>query len=72
MMKWLKHGSGGLRLGTQNFDFKTGEMRYEKARWRCQPFFKWFDLWVGAYVDPKERLLYVCYLPCCGFKIGWF
>jgi hypothetical protein len=28
-----------------------------KLRWR------WYDLWVGAYWDRKERALYVCPLP---------
>lgn len=26
--------------------------------------FAWFDLWVGAYIDVKNRTLYVCPLPC--------
>jgi hypothetical protein len=26
--------------------------------------FKWYDLWVGAYVDHASRTLYVCPLPC--------
>jgi hypothetical protein len=25
---------------------------------------KWYDLWVGAYVDHPTRTLYVCPLPC--------
>jgi hypothetical protein len=26
--------------------------------------FKWYDLWVGAYWDRTNRVLYVCPLPC--------
>lgn len=26
--------------------------------------FAWYDLWVGAYIDRKNRVLYVCPLPC--------
>ena len=26
--------------------------------------FAWYDLWVGAYWDRKQRVLYVCPLPC--------
>lgn len=33
-------------------------------------FFAWFDLWVGAYFDPKNRSWYFCPLPCCVFYIG--
>ncbi len=25
--------------------------------------FRWFDLWIGAYVDTKYRTVYVCPLP---------
>jgi len=32
--------------------------------------FAWFDLWIGAYWDPKNKSLYVCPLPCCVFYFG--
>ena len=25
--------------------------------------FAWYDLWIGAYWDRKERVLYVCPVP---------
>lgn len=25
--------------------------------------FAWYDLWVGAYWDRKDKILYVCPLP---------
>jgi hypothetical protein len=33
------------------------------------PFFRWFDLWIGAYVDVPNRTLYVCPVPMLGLKI---
>lgn len=32
---------------------------------------RWFDLWVGAYVDRKGRAVYVCLLPTVYVRIGW-
>lgn len=31
--------------------------------------FLWYDMWVGAFWDTKKRVLYLCPLPCCVFKI---
>lgn len=36
---------------------------------RISIFFRWFDLWVGAYVDMPNRTLYVCPLPTLGLKV---
>lgn len=36
---------------------------------RVTPFFRWYDLWIGAYVDVDKRTLYVCPLPMLGLKI---
>lgn len=34
-----------------------------------QPFFAWYDLWVGLYVDRKGQVLYFFPIPCFGFRI---
>jgi len=34
-------------------------------------FFRWYDLWIGAYVDMANRTLYVCPVPMFGLKIQW-
>lgn len=26
--------------------------------------FAWYDLWVGVYIDRKNRRIYACPLPC--------
>lgn len=36
---------------------------------KLTPFFRWFDLWIGAYVDVKSRALYVCPVPMLGVKV---
>lgn len=32
-------------------------------------FFRWYDLWVGAYYDAKNKALYLCPVPMFGIKI---
>lgn len=34
-------------------------------------FFRWYDLWVGAYVDVPNRTVYICPLPMFGVKVSW-
>lgn len=35
-----------------------------------EPFFRWYDLWIGAYWDRHSRKLYVCPIPMFGFCIS--
>ena len=36
---------------------------------RIKPYFRWYDLWVGAYVDTRRQAVYICPLPTIGIKI---
>lgn len=36
---------------------------------RVKPFFRWYDLWVGVYIDTARRAIYICPLPCIGVKV---
>lgn len=73
MMQRLADWFRGNRiLGEIEYNHATGDTVHRVARFRCRPFFRWYDLWMGVYVDREKRHFYVCYLPCCGFKIGWF
>jgi hypothetical protein len=38
---------------------------------RLKLFFRWYDLWVGAYVDMKGQAVYICPVPMLGVKITW-
>ena len=73
MLTRLKAWCQGNRIiGSLSYDHRTGETTSREAAFRCEPYFRWFDLWIGIYIDMKNRHVYVGYLPCCGFKIGWF
>lgn len=37
---------------------------------RARVFFRWYDLWIGAFYDRKQRALYICPLPMIGVRIG--
>ena len=34
-------------------------------------FFRWYDLWIGMYIDTKSRAIYICPLPMIGVKVVW-
>jgi hypothetical protein len=34
-----------------------------------KPFFRWYDLWVGVYVDHKNHAVYICPIPMFGIKV---
>jgi hypothetical protein len=38
---------------------------------RVKFFFRWYDLWVGAYIDTGGRAVYLCPLPMVGVKLTW-
>lgn len=33
------------------------------------PFFRWYDVWVGLYIDLPNRTVYICPVPMFGVKI---
>jgi hypothetical protein len=39
------------------------------AKFGIHPFFRWYDLWIGAYYDRHNRTLYICPLPTIGVAI---
>jgi hypothetical protein len=36
---------------------------------RISLFFRWYDLWIGAYWDAQKRTLYLCPLPMVGVRV---
>lgn len=34
-------------------------------------FFRWYDLWIGLYIDAPNCTLYLCPIPMFGVKIRW-
>ena len=49
---------------------------YESRRSNCvvkgtrvSVFLAWYDIWVGVYIDRKNKTVYVCLLPCVVIKL---
>lgn len=38
---------------------------------KVKPFFKWFDLWIGLYINPKESTFYLCFFTL-GVQVHWW
>lgn len=36
---------------------------------KIKPFFRWYDLWIGAYIDVENKAIYICPIPTLGVKI---
>ena len=72
MLKWIQEWFEGHGLG---HDFmgrgESGLPVWKYPRFRVRPFLAWYDLWMGVYIDRKDRQVYVCYLPCCVLQIGY-
>ncbi len=34
-------------------------------------FFRWYDLWIGGYIDLNNKAVYICPIPMFGIKISW-
>lgn len=40
-------------------------------RIKITPYFRWYDIWVGAYIDKTKKTLYFCLLPTIGLKFDF-
>jgi hypothetical protein len=38
---------------------------------KIRPFFRLYDLWIGIYVDTKNRAIYIIPIPMIGIKISY-
>lgn len=36
---------------------------------KITPYFRWYDLWIGIYIDTKNSIAYVGLIPMFGLKI---
>lgn len=32
---------------------------------------KWFDMWIGVFIDKPKRIIYILPIPCIGVKISF-
>ena len=60
------------------FNARRGRGRDTGMRWPTQApvisislFFRWYDLWIGAYIDTERSTIYICPVPMFGVKVHW-
>lgn len=72
LTKWFKEeGTRGGLIEIISVDWKTGKMTSREPRWILRPIFAWYDLWVGLFIDRKERKVYFFPIPCVGVVFYW-
>ena len=40
--------------------------------WRFRIILKWYDIWVGVFIDTKSQVIYVFPVPCLGLRIAYY
>ena len=38
---------------------------------KIEAIFAWYDFWIGLFVDPKRKVVYIFFIPMLGFKITY-
>lgn len=38
---------------------------------KVRGIFAWYDLWIGVFIDPAKRRVYIFPLPCLGIVVTW-
>jgi len=36
---------------------------------KIRPIIKWYDIWVGIFIDTKKKIIYIFPVPMIGIKI---
>lgn len=40
--------------------------------WRFRIILKWYDIWIGVFIDTKSQVIYVFPVPCLGLRIAYY
>lgn len=59
----------GIVISSLNSSWNVGYYPdYENRKFEFEFFFAWYDLWIGAFYNQKDKTLFICPLPCVVFK----
>ena len=68
MKNWF---NGHNRWYVLRLNLKTGDYCRVYYKFKIKLIFKWFDMWVGLFIDQENRIIYFFPVPMIGFKIGF-
>ena len=52
-----------------DFIYKYYKEQLKNSKIKFKPFFRWYDLWIGLYIDTKNDSIYIIPFPMIGIKI---
>ena len=47
------------------------QLRKRKIFLKADIEFKWYDIWIGMYIDTDNYTVYLCMIPTIVFKFEW-
>lgn len=58
-------------IDCKNCGLNGKSINFRKNKRRVRLFFKWYDIWVGVFIDTKNRFIYICPLPMLVIRISY-
>ncbi len=69
IIRWFKEKEEHRELACSLITILKYDFKIRKKKWNFKPIVRWYDMYIGIYIDNKDKIVYIFYLPCLGIKI---